>query len=325
MIIIHQWAGLYLYIHFGIDNIIFPYVYNGVSCCRNLHRLFLYQKEDFSMKLLNLIKKRLFKKHREFTGDYLVDYYNTHDEDVRLLSKHGRVEFLTTVKYIEQYLKDGMKIIEIGAATGRYSHYFAQKGFEVDAVELIEHNIEVFKTKTLPGENVRIKQGNALNLSEYPDNSYDITLLLGPMYHLYTFEEQKKALSEAIRITKPDGYIFVAYCMLEPSMFCCFKNNRIDKLIEDGEFDPVTLEAHFPPHGIFKVYSKNEIFDLTKSFGVERLHFVATDGYTCHMKESVDKMDDETYDLYLRYHFKTCERQDLVGISHHTLDVLRKE
>ena len=277
------------------------------------------------MKLFNLIKKKLFKKHHEFTGNYLVDYYNTHDEESRLLSKHGKVEFLTTVKYIEKYLKDNMKIMEIGAATGRYSHYFAQKGFVVDAVELIEHNIEIFKAKTLSNEKVSIRQGNAINLAEYPDDSYDVTLLLGPMYHLYTTEEQQKALAEAIRITKPDGYIFVAYCMLEPSMFCCFKNNRIDKLIEDGEFDPVTLEAHFPPHGIFKVYSKNEIFDLTKSFGVERLHFVATDGYTCHMKESVDKMDDETYDLYLRYHFKTCERQDLVGISHHTLDVLRKE
>ena len=277
------------------------------------------------MKLLNLLRRKFFKKQHNTTGDYLVDYYNTHDEDVRLLSKHGRVEFLTTVKYIEKYLNNEMKIIEIGAATGRYSHYFAQKGFSVEAVELIEHNIEVFKTKTLPGEKVSIKQGNALYLSEYPDNSYDVTLLLGPMYHLYTAEEQQKALSEAIRITKPNGYIFVAYCMLEPSMFCCFKNNRIDKLIEDGEFDPVSLEAHFPPHGIFKVYTKDEIFDLTKIFSVERLHFVATDGYTCHMKEAIDKMDDKTYDLYLRYHFKTCERQDLVGISHHTLDVLRKE
>ncbi len=273
------------------------------------------------MKLFNLIKRKLFKKHHESTGDYLVDYYKTHDEDVRLLSKHGRVEFLTTVKYVEQYLKDGMKIIEIGAATGS----FAQKGFEVDAVELIEHNIEIFKSKTVPNEKISIRQGNAINLTEYPDNSYDVTLLLGPMYHLYTAEEQQKALSEAIRITKPYGYIFVAYCMLEPSMFCCFKNNRIDKLIEDGEFDPVSLQAHFPPHGIFKVYTKDEIFDLTKIFGAERLHFVATDGYTCHMKETVDQMDDETYDLYLRYHFKTCERQDLVGISHHTLDVLRKE
>ena len=56
------------------------------------------------MKLFNLIKKKLFKKHHEFTGDYLVDYYNTHDEDIRLISKHGRVEFLTTIKYIENYI-----------------------------------------------------------------------------------------------------------------------------------------------------------------------------------------------------------------------------
>ena len=145
------------------------------------------------------------------------------------------------------------------------------------------------------------------------------------MYHLYTAEEQQRALSEAIRITKPDGYIFVAYCMLEPAIYNSFKGNRINRLIEAGELDPVTLETHFPPHGIFKVYTKDEIFDLTKIFATERLHFVATDGYTCHMKEAVDKMDDKTYDLYLRYHFKICERQDLVGISHHTLDVLRKE
>ncbi|MBR3869089.1 MAG: class I SAM-dependent methyltransferase [Clostridia bacterium] len=259
------------------------------------------------------------------TGNHLVDFYNRIDEDSRLLSKHGRIEFLTTVKYVEKYLKDGMKIMEIGAATGRYSHYFAQKGFEVDAVELVEHNIEIFKTNTKPGEKVNIRQGNALDLSDYEDNTYDITLLLGPMYHLYTEEDQKKALSEAIRITKPNGFIFVAYCMLDPSIFGCFKNNRIDKLIEEGEFDPVTLEAYFPPHGIFKVYLKDEIFDLTKIFNVERLYFLATDGYTCHMKEAVDQMDEETYELYLKYHFKTCERQDLVGMSHHTLDVLRKE
>lgn len=276
------------------------------------------------MKLFNLIKKKLFKKHHEFTGDYLVDYYNTHDEDSRLLSKHGKVEFLTTVKYIEKYLKDGMKIMEIGAATGRYSHYFAQKGFEVDAVELIEHNIEVFKTKTLPGENIRIKQGNAINLAEYPDNSYDVTLLLGPMYHLYTADEQKKALSEAIRITKPDGYIFVAYCMLEPSIIGQFKRNQMNKLIEIGLFNPKTLEAYFTPEGIFKLNNVDEIINLSENLTVERLNLIATDGYTCHMKEVVDQMDDETYELYLRYHFSTCERQDLIGMSHHTLDILRK-
>ena len=277
------------------------------------------------MKLLNLIKKKLFKKHPEITGNYLVDYYNSHDEDSRLLSKHGKVEFLTTVKYIEKYLKDNMKIMEIGAATGRYSHYFAQKGFEVDAVELIEHNIEIFKAKTLPNEKISIRQGNAINLAEYPDNSYDVTLLLGPMYHLYTADEQKKALSEAIRITKPDGYIFVAYCMLEPSIIGQFKRNQMNKLIEMGLFNPKTLEAYFTPEGIFKLNNVDEIINLSESFAVERINLIATDGYTCHMKEAVDQMDDKTYELYLRYHFKTCERQELIGMSHHTLDVLRKE
>ncbi|MBR3588066.1 MAG: class I SAM-dependent methyltransferase [Clostridia bacterium] len=278
------------------------------------------------MRLFDLIKKKLFKKQPVKTGDHLVDFYNRIDEDSRLLSKHGQIEFLTTVKYIEKYLKDGMKIIEIGAATGRYSHYFAQKGFEVDAVELIEHNIEIFKAKTMPDEKVTIRQGNAVNLSEYPDESYDVTLLLGPMYHLYTVEKQKKALSEAIRITKPDGYVFVAYCMVDPSVLTgIFKNNKVQYSIENGLINTESFEIYFPPHGVFKLYTRDEIFELTEELNAERLHFLATDGYALHMSEVIDKMDAETYELYLKYHFKTCERQDLVGISHHTLDVLRKE
>ncbi len=278
------------------------------------------------MKLFDLIKKKLFKKQPVKTGNHLVDFYNRIDEDSRLLSKHGKIEFLTTVKYIEKYLKDGMKIMEIGAATGRYSHYFAGKGFSVDAVELIEHNIEIFKSKIQPGENVRIRQGNAIDLSDYPDNTFDATLLLGPMYHLYTVEEQKKALAEAMRITKPDGFIFVAYCMVDPSVLTgIFKNNKLQQSIEQGLIDIETFETFFPPHGVFKLYTRDEIFELTSDFNAERLHFVATDGYALHMREVIDKMDDETYNLYLKYHFKTCERQDLIGNSHHTLDILRKE
>lgn len=278
------------------------------------------------MKIFTLIKNKLLKKQPKKTGDHLVDFYNRIDEDSRLLSKHGKIEFLTTVKYIEKYLKDGMKIIEIGAATGRYSHYFAQNGFVVDAVELIEHNIKIFRTKTQPGENVTIKQGNAINLSEYPDKYYDITLLLGPMYHLYTLEDQQKALAEAVRITKDGGYIFIAYCMVEPSVLTgIFKNNKVQHSIETGLINTETFETYFPPHGIFKLYTKDEIFELSQDLNAERLHFLATDGYSCHMREVIDKMDEDTYKLYLKYHFRTCERQDLVGMSHHTLDVLRKE
>lgn len=54
--------------------------------------------------------------------DCLTNYYEGYDEEGRLVSKHGMVEYITTMKYIEKYLEPGMRIMEIGAATGRYSH-----------------------------------------------------------------------------------------------------------------------------------------------------------------------------------------------------------
>lgn len=54
--------------------------------------------------------------------DCLTNYYEGYDEEGRLVSKHGMVEYITTMKYIEKYLEPGMRILEIGAATGRYSH-----------------------------------------------------------------------------------------------------------------------------------------------------------------------------------------------------------
>lgn len=67
------------------------------------------------------------------TKDYLTNYYERCDENGRLVSKHGMVEHLTTMKYVEKYLKPNMRVSEIGAATGRYSHALAQKGYRVDA------------------------------------------------------------------------------------------------------------------------------------------------------------------------------------------------
>lgn len=107
------------------------------------------------------------------TNQYLIDFYNNYDEDSRLEPKHGTVEFLTTMRYIEKYLKPGNCVLEIGAGTGRYSHALARQGYSVSAIELIEHNIEVFQKNTLASENISVVQGNALDLSAFQNNQYD--------------------------------------------------------------------------------------------------------------------------------------------------------
>lgn len=262
-----------------------------------------------------------------YTTKYLNDFYSNYDEDSRLLQRHGSVEFLTTMRYIKKYIKPGDNVIEIGAGTGRYSHALARQGYTVNAVELIEHNIEVFRKNTLPSENVTITQGNALDLSAFQDNKYDITLLLGPLYHLYSIEDKRQALREAIRVTKPGGIVFAAYvisdgCLLDDG----FNRGNINvaKYIEKGLINGNTFATKSKPEDLFELVRKEDIDELMSVFPTTRLHYVATDGCALFMREAIDRMDDDTFELYLQYHFTTCERSDLAGVTSHSIDIFRK-
>ena len=258
-------------------------------------------------------------------NDYLNQFYTGYDEEGRLLTRYGRVEFETTMRYIRRYLPENARIIEIGAGTGRYSHTLAREGHTVDAVELVQHNIDQFIAGTAEGERVTIRQGSACDLSAFPDDTYDVTLLLGPMYHLFTEAEKFAALSEAIRVTKPGGVIFVAYCMADPSILQFgFMKGNAPQLIEKGLLDPVTFKAASTPAELFELHRTEDIAALRSHFAVTPLHLIAADGYANPMRETLAAMDDELFALYLQYHFATCERPDMLGLSHHTLDIFRK-
>lgn len=261
------------------------------------------------------------------TMHYLNEFYSHYDEDGRLSKKHGSVEFLTTMRYIGKYIKPGDRVLEVGAGTGRYSHALARQGYTVDAVELIRHNIDVFQNNTQPGENISITQGNALNLSAFSDNTYDITLLLGPLYHLYATDDKRQALREAIRVTRPGGVVFAAYvisdgCLLDEGFHR--GNINVAAYVEQGLLDGVTFAAKSEPKDLFELVRKEDVDELMRGFSTTRLHYVATDGCALLLREDIDAMDDETFRLYLDYHFATCERADLLGITSHALDVFRK-
>lgn len=260
-------------------------------------------------------------------NQYLIDFYNHYDEDNRLEQKHGTVEFLTTMRYIRKFLNPGDRVLEIGAGTGRYSHALARQGYAVDAIELIEHNIEVFHRNTLPGETISVMQGNALDLSAFPDNQYDITLLLGPLYHLYTKEDKRQAIREAIRVTKQGGIIFAAYvisdgCLLDEGFH---RNNiHVAEYIKNGLLDGETFAAKSEPKDLFELVRKEDIDDLMSIFPTTRLHYIAADGCSLFMREAVDAMDNEAFRLYLKYHFAVCEREDLLGVTSHAVDIFKK-
>jgi len=260
------------------------------------------------------------------TYEIMRNFYGIKEEEGRLATRYGMVEYLTTMRYIERYLKPDMRIMEIGAGTGRYSCALAAKGYRVDAVELVETNIDMMRHKIKPEMRLMVTQGNALDLSAFDDETYDLTLLLGPMYHLFTEEDKLQALSEAIRVTRKGGVVFAAYCMADASILQAgFIKGRTRELIERKMLDPQTFQPHSEPEDVFELHRKADIDRLRKHFPVKQLHYVSADGYANHMRDTLASMDEETYQTYLKYHFATCELPELTGYSNHTIDIFRKE
>lgn len=253
----------------------------------------------------------------------LEKYYNKFNEDKRLLSRHGQVEYITSMKYIHEVLAeyDEPKIIDIGAGTGRYSVALAEEGYDVTAVELVRYNLGILKQK---GSSVKAYQGNAMNLKHFDDESFDVTLLFGPMYHLFSFEDKVKALSEAKRVTKTGGTVMVAYCMNEYCVLMyAFREGKLKECMDGGRLTEV-FHSVSSEKDLYDYVRIEDIDSLNEAAGLSRVKIISPDGPTDYMRPVINAMDEDTFNEYIRYHLSVCERKDLIGAGAHTLDILRK-
>mgnify|MGYP002861084972 CR=1 FL=1 len=255
----------------------------------------------------------------------LEEYYNKFHEEHRLKTRHGQVEFRTTMHYINKTISKipsptSIKIADIGAGTGYYSIELCHKGLDVTAVELVKHNLELLRSKH---ENIKTWQGDARNLHFLPDENFDITLLLGPLYHLHNDEDKVKALKEAKRITKKNGIIFAAYVMNEYSVISyCFKEHKWAEVMNKGG---LSKDFHI-------ISSQEELYDyvrledidrLNKKSGLERVKIVSVDGPADYMRRELNEMSEEEFQAFCNFQLSISEKKELLGSSSHCLDILR--
>lgn len=247
-------------------------------------------------------------------------HYNKHPEDLRLLRRHGIVEFETTMYHLRRFLRPGSTLLDIGAGTGRYTSQLMREGYRVKAVELVRRNIDVF-LKREPGADVI--QGDARHLPEIPSGYADLTLLLGPLYHLIGDGEKLRALREAKRLTKPGGLIFVAYLMNEYSILSyCFSEDRIGGLMERGAVDE-SFHIQADSDELYDYVRTDDIDRLDAAAGLERLTIFSPDGAADYMRTQLNRMSDDTFSRFLQYQKVVSERQDLIGAGSHVVDVVR--
>ena len=256
--------------------------------------------------------------------EIVSSFYNQIDEDGRLQkNRHGQLEYYTTMTYIHRYATNRSKILEVGAGTGRYSIALAKEGMHVTAVELVESNLAVLRENSKGLENITSYQGDATDLGQFADNSFDVTLFFGPMYHLYEPDEVNRAIDEAIRVTKPGGVILFAFISVFAIMYAnYFYGNWAEGLEENFTVD--NKVKHFKEQ-LFTGYDVTEFEELFQEKPVEWLTTTGVDGLLEPIEKRPDfSLSDEDFHALAEWYLAFSEKRELLGSTNHLLYICRK-
>lgn len=254
----------------------------------------------------------------------LEQHYAKHKEDLRLSRRHGIVEYSVTMMQIRRALAEtgGRRILDVGAGTGRYASALRQEGYQVECVELVQHNIDVMLQRD---PLLHAVKGDARHMPWVPNESQDMVLLLGPLYHLVREEDKQAAMLEARRVLRPGGVLLAGYLMNDYSILTyCFAEDRMEELMAMGFVD-----------GDFHVRSAEDaLYDYVRTEDMDRLNGLAgfsllrrfsPEGAADFMRTPLNRMSERCFELFVQYQQHICERADLIGAGSHVTDVLLKQ
>ena len=253
----------------------------------------------------------------------LESIYGDGREETRLIrTRHGQLEYFTTMTCIERYAPNPCLTLELGAGTGAYSLALAQRGYSVTALELVDKNVQILQEKAKDVPNLKVVQGDALDLRDFADDTFDLTLCLGPMYHIYGKGGMDRVLDEAIRVTKPWGKILVAFLSVHAILY----NNYLQRPpynfqagMEENFREDYKTVRHFPEQG-FTGFTLEEIDELFRGRNLGHSATVATDGMLELAEGRSDFfLSDDDFRLFRAYHILHCQDPELLGASSHLL------
>lgn len=261
--------------------------------------------------------------------DEVIRFYEVVDEELRFQRNSRRIEFLTSIRALEDFIQSQSKILELGAGTGAYSFYYANKGHEVTALDLTPSNIEKIITK-MDNKHISLNAfvGNATDLSRFESESFNSVLCFGPYYHIIDSDARDRLIQESLRVLCSGGILSIAYInkysvvpMLIKKIPELINHGTINKVINSGFLkagDPESFwtDSHYT--------TPSEIEDFIKQYDVSIIDHLGTDGLSHTISDEVDQLSQEKFEIYYNYHYETCRERSILGISTHGLLICRK-
>lgn len=280
-------------------------------------------------------KSKLPKVKYHPTDKYMnavIESYENYREEERLTTDRGRrVEFLTTMRILREWIEQKkLCILDVAAGTGVYAFPLSKEGHEVTATDITPRHVQIMnqiiKEKGYP---IKTAVMDACNLDGIPDESYDIVLNMGPFYHLTDFDAREKCLAECLRVLKKDGLLVTAYIpRFSVFAYVALQNpNYLNEVLSKQIISTGTLHSDddycFWTDTCYATVQ--EMNDLYHEHGLDIVDHFAQDGISPHFKGNMSAWSEEQYATWCEYHYSICREPSILGSSNHVVIIGKKK
>ncbi|HYY92322.1 MAG TPA: methyltransferase domain-containing protein [Candidatus Dormibacteraeota bacterium] len=250
------------------------------------------------------------------------------------LDRH-RTELAITLKAFKEYMpQPPVDVLDIGGGPGRYSISLAERGYKVTLLDLSKRCLEFAREKALKSGVVLAdyRHGTALDLGAFVDDSFEVVLLMGPLYHLLDEDRRRRAIREARRVLKPNGLVFASVITRYAPFRWAAKNDpewleQVGRLLETGVWRP-SLDG--TPSGARVGFTDSyfadpvEIRQLMESEKFETLNLIACEGIISLIEEKINALDGRAFDAWIELNYRLSKDPAIHGGAEHLLYIGRK-
>ena len=261
----------------------------------------------------------------------VIEYYENYREEDRLTTNHARkIEWITTVRIMDQWLAPGSRVLDCAAGTGIYAFHLAEKGQRVTATDFTPRHIDLIRAQLKDSAcSMETAVLDATDLSVFEDGSFDVVLNMGPVYHLVERKQREKCISESVRVLKKGGLLLCAYI---PRYFVFQHVAMIDSALLDAALARQLVETGALRHTDEKCFwtdtyyaSATEMEELFAVNGLGVVDHFAQDGLAPSFAKTVDRWNEEQFRIWCEYHYSACRERTVLGATNHAMVIGRKQ
>ena len=270
------------------------------------------------------------------TESLVKEFYTAqvHKEWRRLVrDAYHRLEYETTLHFLEQYLPKNGLILDAGGGPGRYSLELVRRGYEVVLLDMTPANLEFAKRQLkrakFPKRAIGLVEGSIVDLSHFADHTFDAVICLGgPLSHVLGDDRRERAIAELVRVAKKGAPLFasvmgrLSLLIIELTMFQQeIEMPHFKQIRDSGDYEGGSgfTACHF--------FLPEELQAAFRGKGVTILEMTGLEGISSHHAKQLNQLakDKHRWEIWLETHFRTCTHPSVVGISEHMLIVCRKD